>query len=118
MSEIHPQAKQAFQEGLESVLRQWTALELAVLNQWGGPTSGDKANQLYEELLTRFTTRSARLHRDVRYIFSAKTTVSFTYAFVYLQELVDYLDDYMEINFCTICEDESTTELAEVRGTA
>jgi len=66
MAETHPQARQAFQEGLESILRQWTALELAVLNQWGGPSSGDKANQLYEELLTKFTARSAQLYRDVR----------------------------------------------------
>lgn len=68
MSEIHPQAKQAFQEGLESVLRQWTALELAVLNQWGGPSSGEKANQLYEELLGKFMTRASQLYKDVRIV--------------------------------------------------
>lgn len=66
MSDIHPQAGQAFQEGLESILRQWTALELAVLNQWGGQSSGDKANQLYEELLDKFISKSTQLYTDVR----------------------------------------------------
>ena len=31
----HPQAIQAFKEGIGSVLRQWTALELAIHHQWG-----------------------------------------------------------------------------------
>ena len=39
----HPQADQAFKEGVESVFRQWTALELAVAHQWGGRSSSDKA---------------------------------------------------------------------------
>ena len=33
----------AFKEGLESVFRQWTALELAVDQQWGGVNSSEKA---------------------------------------------------------------------------
>ena len=62
---LHPQAKQAFQEGLESTLRQWTALELAVLNQWGGASSAEKANQLYEELLSMFIGSNSRVYQDV-----------------------------------------------------
>lgn len=36
------------------------------------------------------------------------------YSFCLLQDLLIYLDDFMELNFCTICEDNSTGELAEV----
>ena len=66
---LHPQAKQAFQEGLESTLRQWTALELAVLNQWGGASSAEKANQLYEELLSMFIGSNSRVYQDVCLVF-------------------------------------------------
>jgi pre-rRNA-processing protein TSR2 len=66
--ENHPQAKQAFQEGLESVMRQWTALELAVVNQWGGSSSSEKANQMFSELLDMFYNQSRKLYKDVRNI--------------------------------------------------
>ena len=42
----HPQCIEAFREGLGSVLRQWTALELAIYHQWGGPASSVKAEVL------------------------------------------------------------------------
>ena len=62
---IHPQAFEAFKEGLESTLRQWTALELAVLNKWGGDSSADKANELFTQLFDMCTRGSNRIFKDV-----------------------------------------------------
>ncbi len=58
------QAFQAFQEGINSVFRQWTALELAVHNQWGGPNSADKANMMIQEVLDLFG-GNKRIYKDV-----------------------------------------------------
>ncbi len=43
-----------FEEGMSLVFRRWTALLLALEGQWGGPTSGDKAQALYEDALDWF----------------------------------------------------------------
>lgn len=51
---MNPQYKEAFLEGFSSIFRQWTALELAVHNLWGGPQSADKANELMDRVLSIF----------------------------------------------------------------
>lgn len=51
---IHPDCVEAFSQGLGAVFRQWTALELAVHNQWGGPNSAEKADTLMRECLALF----------------------------------------------------------------
>ena len=66
ISSIHPQASEAFKEGLESTLRQWTALELAVLNKWGGDSSEEKANDFCKQLFEMFTKTTHRIFKDVR----------------------------------------------------
>ena len=40
--DIHPDCVEAFTQGLGAVFRQWTALELAVHNQWGGKTGSNQ----------------------------------------------------------------------------
>jgi hypothetical protein len=60
----HPEADKYFKEGVRSVFRQWTALELAVANQWGGPTSSSKAEKLIDEVLTLFDGPD-RVYKDV-----------------------------------------------------
>ena len=88
----HPQAVQFFTEGLGSTLRQWTALELAVHHQWGGINSNDKAEALVNELVGMFTGPDKIYKDDVSLL----------------------LDEYMETNFYTICEDDSTDELGDL----
>jgi pre-rRNA-processing protein TSR2 len=88
----HPQAVEAFKEGLGSVLRQWTALELAVFHQWGGPDSKQRAEGLQQELLDLF------LGSDD----------------VYKDDISLILEDYLEQEFNTICEDGSPEELGEM----
>lgn len=63
----HPQADEAFKEGVASVFRQWTALELAVHNQWGGPLSQSKADGIVAEVLKLFE-RPSRVYKDVRFL--------------------------------------------------
>lgn len=65
-SSVHQQAFEAFKEGLESTLRQWTALELAVLNRWGGDSSEEKANEFCKQLFEMFTKNTNRVFKDVR----------------------------------------------------
>lgn len=59
----HPQAQAAFTEGMQSVFRQWTALELAVLHQWGGGTA-DRVQELVNELLEMFLGPD-KIYKDV-----------------------------------------------------
>lgn len=86
------QSFSAFKEGLGSVFRQWTALELAVDQQWGGVNSSEKADQLINSILSMFSS-SKKVYKD---------------------EIVVFLEDYLEIEFSIICEDDSPSEIAEL----
>jgi hypothetical protein len=46
MAARHPQADENFLAGLNAVFATWTALELAVHHEWGGPNSREKAERL------------------------------------------------------------------------
>lgn len=63
--ERHPQALQMFRDGVGSVLRQWTALELAVHNQWGGHQSAENAERLVVEIIEMFHGPD-KIYKDVR----------------------------------------------------
>lgn len=88
----HPEADQYFKEGLGSVFRQWTALELAVFHQWGGPSSAERANALVIEILQMFN-GNERIYKD---------------------DISLVLEDFLETNFETICEDDSPDELGDL----
>lgn len=49
-----PEAKAGFEEGVGLVFSQWTALCLAVEQEWGGPDSEDKANYLIDDTIQWF----------------------------------------------------------------
>lgn len=65
---MNPQYKDAFIQGFGSVFRQWTALELAVHNCWGGPQSAEKANNLMNEVLELFNNPKT-IYKDVSYYY-------------------------------------------------
>lgn len=88
----HPQAVQYFKEGVGSVLRQWTALELAVHHQWGGPQSAERADELVAEIIELFLGPEK----------------------IYKDDIALLLEDYLDTNFCTICEDGSPEELGDL----
>lgn len=47
-------AKAGFEEGVSLIFSAWTALVLAVENQWGGPDSETKADYFIEDTLDWF----------------------------------------------------------------
>jgi pre-rRNA-processing protein TSR2 len=83
---------QYFKEGVGSVLRQWTALELAVFHQWGGPQSSERADSLVTEIVELFLGPD-KIYRD---------------------DIALLLEDYLDVNFQTICEDNSPDELGDL----
>lgn len=99
----HPQANEAFKEGLCSVLRQWTALELALFHGWGGGAAGAgrggsaAVEALQAELLNLFVS-SSPLPQDE----------------VYKDDVALILEDALEVDFNTVCEDGSPDELGEL----
>ncbi|KAK9830416.1 hypothetical protein WJX72_011646 [[Myrmecia] bisecta] len=51
---VPPEARPAFEEGVSLVLERWTALCLAIDQEWGGANSKQKAQQLYADILNWF----------------------------------------------------------------
>ncbi|CAM9206340.1 unnamed protein product, partial [Scytosiphon promiscuus] len=79
-----------FQGGVKSALNQWTALRLAVENNWGGGDSERKAAILEEELMNLFRTKKE----------------------IYKDEVEDFLSDFLDDNFSTYAEDDSPAHVA------
>ncbi len=73
-----------------TALRQWTALELAVHHQWGGPQSAQRAEELVQEVVDFFLEADNVWKEDVEIL----------------------LEEYMEVCFNTICEDGSLVEVS------
>lgn len=48
------QQRAQFEEGVNLLFSSWTALCLAIDNEWGGPSSRQKAEQLYQDVLDWF----------------------------------------------------------------
>eukprot|EP01036_Dinobryon_divergens_P031185 gene31185-40544_t len=92
LESLHPQCAEAFKEGLGSILRQWTALELAIHHQWGGKSSKEKADELNSLLADMFMNPEKVYKDDVSLV----------------------LEDFMEVNFNTICEDGSADEVSDL----
>ena len=62
LTDRHPEASIAFEKVVISIFRQWTALELAVAQAWGGIDSQRKADALIDEVLQLFNTK--RVYKD------------------------------------------------------
>ena len=53
------QNKPLFEEGAALLFQRWTALQLAVVNEWGGSSSKQKAKELLDDVINWFyTTKS------------------------------------------------------------
>ncbi|KAK2380324.1 pre-rRNA-processing protein TSR2 protein [Trifolium repens] len=55
---------EVFQEGIGLVLSRWSALRTAVENEWGGPQSHSKAQQLAADIFSWFTQSNDQLYID------------------------------------------------------
>jgi pre-rRNA-processing protein TSR2 len=51
---LPPQARPLFEEGARHLFARWTALCLAIENQWGGQTSAEKGQWLLQESIQWF----------------------------------------------------------------
>ncbi|KDP23617.1 hypothetical protein JCGZ_23450 [Jatropha curcas] len=80
-----------FEEGIFLVLSRWSALQLAVQNEWGGRGSGQLANQLGADVLSWFTQSKEPL---------------------YIDDLENILDEGL-LSLNTMIEDGSVEEVAE-----
>eukprot|EP00897_Mesotaenium_endlicherianum_P008384 jgi/Mesen1/7574/ME000392S06843 len=80
-----------FREGIRVCLSRWTALQLAVENQWGGARSVEKANSMVSDIVTWFYRSRGQKYAD---------------------ELEDMLDESMLQGFNCEIEDGSLHEVA------
>ena len=91
-AERHPDCDNMMKQGIASVFRQWTALELAIFHQWGGPKPEEVIAEMEQELMAMFTGPEKIYKDDVAFI----------------------LEDYMEAHFNTMLEDGSPDEIGEL----
>ncbi|RLN21797.1 pre-rRNA-processing protein TSR2-like [Panicum miliaceum] len=89
---ISTEAAAALGEGIRLVFGRWTALQMAVENQWGGRDSRAKADQFGESIHSWFC-RSRGPH--------------------YFEDLVDMMYDTVSDSFNADFEDNSVEEVAE-----
>lgn len=81
-----------YHQGVGLVLARWTALQLAIHNEWGGPSSHLKAQQLHNDIF--------------HWMLQSKAPR-------YIDELEDFLDENLLQQFNTETEDGSLEEVAE-----
>ncbi|KAJ1893133.1 rRNA accumulation- protein [Kickxella alabastrina] len=55
--------KDAFIEGVDHILAKWTALALAVENEWGGSDTEDKRENMVDEVVEFFNNAAAKRQR-------------------------------------------------------
>ncbi|KAJ1294315.1 hypothetical protein BS78_01G137100 [Paspalum vaginatum] len=89
---ISAEARAALGEAIGLMFGRWTALQMAVENQWGGRESRAKADQLGESILSWFCD-SKGPH--------------------YFEDLTDMIDDQISESFTADFEDGSIEEIAE-----
>ncbi|KAF8664987.1 hypothetical protein HU200_054308 [Digitaria exilis] len=112
---ISGEAAQAFGEGIGLVWGRWTALQMAVENQWGGRDSRAKADQFGESILSWFcgskgTHSSFSTHSPIIYSSLRRDPVCFSGPHYY-EDLVDMMYDYLSENFNADFEDNSVEEV-------
>jgi len=107
----------AFEEGVYLIFMRWTALQLAIINEWGGSGSKDKAKSLFDEVLDWFYTSKGTVHRrwyptrDPDGHLDPHSRPSFpTLALPAdheLSDLQDLLDEAIQVDFNVQAEDDS-----------
>lgn len=61
---LPPQNRPLFEEGARLLFAKWTALQLAVANQWGGTNSAEKAELLLRDCLEWFYRKRGKGRRS------------------------------------------------------
>ncbi|GLJ26721.1 hypothetical protein SUGI_0520580 [Cryptomeria japonica] len=89
---LSAEALSKFEEGAGLVFSRWTALQMAVQNEWGGRSSAQKAHQFASDVVA----------------WLAHSTLP-----RYIDDLEEMLDENMLLSFNTETEDGSLEEVAE-----
>ncbi|KAL3728147.1 hypothetical protein ACJRO7_032839 [Eucalyptus globulus] len=115
-----------FREGVALTLSRWSALQMAVDNEWGGRNSRQRADELGHDIFTWFTQSKGNdtapitpeVFRIVRSAFRFAERCNFFFLFLirleplYIDDLEDRLYEAM-IALNTVAEDGSVEEVAE-----
>ncbi|XP_009590325.1 uncharacterized protein [Nicotiana tomentosiformis] len=90
-AQLTAEAAAQLQEGIGLVLGRWTALQMAIENDWGGRGSREKSNQLNLDIFSAFTNSKEK---------------------VYMDDIEEILDEFM-LSLNTEVNDGSLEEVAE-----
>ncbi|KAL4527219.1 hypothetical protein Ndes2526B_g09075 [Nannochloris sp. 'desiccata'] len=85
-----PQNKPHFEEGVNLLFQRWTALQLAVVNEWGGGNSKEKGQQLLDDVIHWFYTSKDQDQTDLEV----------------------FLDEALQTDFNVQAEDDSPYQIA------
>ncbi|MCD7465548.1 hypothetical protein HAX54_001493 [Datura stramonium] len=91
VQQLTGEAAAQLQEGIGLVLSRWTALQMAVENEWGGRGTREKTNQLNVDIFSAFTQSKEK---------------------VYMDDIEEILDEFM-LSLNTEVNDGSLEEVAE-----
>ncbi|KAH0651586.1 hypothetical protein KY290_032519 [Solanum tuberosum] len=64
VQQLTAEAAAQLQEGIGLVLSRWTALQMAIENEWGGRDTGEKSNQLNVDIFSAFTQSKEKVYMD------------------------------------------------------
>ncbi|XP_016445118.1 uncharacterized protein LOC107770335 [Nicotiana tabacum] len=90
-AQLTVEAAAQLQEGIGLVLGRWTALQMAIENDWGGRNSREKSSQLNLDIFSAFTNSKEK---------------------VYMDDIEEILDEFM-LSLNTEVNDGSLEEVAE-----
>lgn len=106
--------KKTFEEGCYLIFMRWTALQLAIHNEWGGSESKAKAKSLFEEVVEWFyTTKGMSSVHDFCSVSVIKTMTASSYnngdvcADHEMSDLEGLLDEAIQVDFNVQAEDDS-----------
>ncbi|EGC38975.1 hypothetical protein DICPUDRAFT_148317 [Dictyostelium purpureum] len=83
---------QIFDQSVNRIFKEWTALQLALVNEWGGRSSGERALEMKEDILDLFLTGKP----------------------VYSDQIEKILDECLSQDLNTVAEDGSYKQVAEM----
>ncbi|KAF8392367.1 hypothetical protein HHK36_022709 [Tetracentron sinense] len=90
-SQLTPEARSILGEGITLLLSRWTALQMAVENEWGGRDSRMKSEKLVADIFSWFSQSKGLPH--------------------YIDDLENMLEECMVLSFNTEIEDGSIEEV-------
>lgn len=91
VQQLTAEAAAQLQEGIGLVLSRWTALQMAIENEWGGPGTREKSSQLNVDIFSAFTQSKEK---------------------IYMDDIEDILNEFM-LSLNTEVDDGSVEEVAE-----